>query len=52
MDDEKKAGRPAYVEVYCITSIVRTSKGPIYHGDRVKLPPDEAAALKRRKLVE
>ncbi len=52
MDDEKKAGRPAYVEVYCVTSAVTTSKGRIHHGDRIKLPPEEAAALKKRNLVE
>jgi hypothetical protein len=52
MDDEKKAGRPAYVEVYCITSAVLTSKGRIFHGDRIKLPPDEAQALRKRNLVQ
>jgi hypothetical protein len=52
MDDEKKAGRPSFIEVYCITASVLTSKGRIHHGDRIKLPPDEAQALRKRNLVQ
>jgi hypothetical protein len=52
MDDEKKPGRPAHEEVYCITSTVATSKGRIQHGDRVKLPPEEAALLRKKGFVK
>lgn len=52
MDEEKKPGRPAYVEVYCITASVLTSKGRVHHGDRVKLPADEANALRKRNMVQ
>jgi hypothetical protein len=53
MEDEKKGpGRPALTEVYCTTSLVKTSKGTFHHGDRVKLPQEEAAALKKRGFVQ
>lgn len=53
MEDEKKGpGRPALVEVYCTSSFLKTSKGLIHHGDRVKLPREEADALKKKGLVQ
>ncbi len=50
-DEPRKPGRPALEEVYCIASIVKTSKGTIHHGDRVKIPKGEAAALRAKRLV-
>lgn len=51
-EEQKKPGRPALTEVYCVTSSTKTSKGQIYHGDRVKLPQDEAQGLIKRGLVK
>ena len=44
-DDPKKPGRPALTEIYCLQSSLVTSKGRIMHGDRVKLPKEEAEQL-------
>lgn len=51
-EEQKKPGRPALDEVYCIASLVKTSKGVFHHGDRVKLPKDEAAVLKAKRFVQ
>jgi len=49
---EKKRGRPPQKEVYVVGSLVKTSKGPKHHGDRVKLPDDEIQKLKQQRLVQ
>ena len=50
-EEQKKPGRPALDEVYCISSLVKTSKGTFHHGDRVKLPKEEAERLKAKRFV-
>lgn len=45
MTDEKKPGRPALREIYCLEAGVPTSKGRFGHGERVKLPKEEAEKL-------
>ena len=52
MEEEKKVGRPALVEVYCLCGNLKTSKGRLFHGDRVKLPKEEAEDLKAKYMVE
>lgn len=47
-----KRGRPQYEEVYCTASLIKTSKGPMHHGDRKRLPPEEVQELRRRGFVE
>lgn len=42
-DTEKK--KPATVEVYSLSGGVKTSEGILRHGDRAKLPKDEADRL-------
>lgn len=52
---EKKRGRPPKVEkteVYCCASYIKTSAGPMFHGDRKELPNQEAADLIKRGLVK
>lgn len=51
MEEEKKPGRPAGVEVYCVVSHCKTSKGLMNHGDRQRLPKAEAEDLKAKGLV-
>lgn len=45
MDDKKKPGRPALKEIYCHLGLLKTSKGTLLHGDREKLPLEEANRL-------
>lgn len=54
MTEEKKPrGRPPKgVEVYITAALVKTSKGPMHHGDRVHLPEAEAEELKRKRFAE
>lgn len=51
-EEKKKQGRPALQEVYCLVSVLKTSKGPMAHGDRLKLPLDEATRLIKQGKVE
>lgn len=47
-EEKKKPGRKPKVEmkaVYCLASSVKTSKGPVHHGDTVDLPISEANDL-------
>lgn len=44
--------RPAHEDVYVIVSMVATSKGPAFHGDTIKLPPQEAAQLRKKGAVK
>lgn len=39
-------------EVYITASYLRTSKGPVHHGDYVKLPEDEAENLAAQGWAE
>lgn len=43
MEDTKKQVR--LQEIYCLRSSLKTSRGTLAHGDRIKLPPDEATRL-------
>lgn len=50
--EKQKQGRPALVEVYCVVGWAETSKGRIHHGDRVKVPREEAERLKAEGKVK
>lgn len=46
------AKKPPLTPVYITGSIVKTTEGQKHHGDRVALPPDEAAALIAKGLAK
>lgn len=48
----KAQAKPEGTEVYCVASYIKTSAGPMHHGDRKELPEAEATALKAKGLVE
>ena len=46
-EKKKKPGRPVQRQIYCVLASLQTSKGRIAHGDRIKLPKEEAERLVR-----
>ena len=45
---EKKAGRPKFEAVECVWPNVWTSKGQLFKGDTMKVPPKEAEMLREQ----